>query len=67
VSAERLRGTFSCAPTAAAVLQQRVPEGGAKMGAVEGAAEIPGDEGWPAETQWPKPVLPGAGQKPETI
>ena len=36
------------------------------MVAVEGAGEIPGDEGGATETERSKPTLPGAGQKPET-
>lgn len=35
------------------------------MVAVEGAATIPGDEDGQAETEWPEPVLPGAGAEPE--
>jgi hypothetical protein len=39
---------------------------GAEMVALEGAATVPGDEGGPTTPQRPKPVLPGAGTKPET-
>lgn len=66
LSAEGVRAALSSPASAAAVLQRALPSGGAEVVAVEGAAAIPGDEGRPGETEWPKPALPGAGQKPET-
>jgi len=66
VSAERLRAAFSSAASPAAVLQRGVPPGGAAMVALEGAAGLPGDGDGQAETQRPKPALPGAGPPPET-
>ena len=66
VSAERMRATLSSSAGAAAVLQRTLPGGSAEMVAVEGPAEIPGQNGGPTETQRPKPALPGADQKPET-
>src|SRR4051794_14698422 len=44
VSAERLRPTLSSAASAPALLQRGLPGCGAEVVALEGAAEIPGDE-----------------------
>src|SRR5712692_7674643 len=43
VSAERLRAALSSPAGPAALLQRGLPPGGTAMGAVEGAATIPGD------------------------
>jgi len=61
-----MRAALPFAAGSPALLQRRLPEGGAAMVALEGAATIPGDEGGQAETEWAKPVLPGARQRPET-
>ena len=45
LSAERMRAALSSPAGAPALLQRRVPGGGAEMVAVEGAAKIPGDDG----------------------
>jgi len=66
VSAERMRAAVSSLPSTAALLQRRVPPGGAEMVALESPREIPGDGGRQAETERPKPALPGAGAEPET-
>jgi len=66
VSAERVRAGFpSAAAGAPALLQRRLPESGAAMVAMEGAATISGDGGGPTETERAKPALPGARQKPK--
>jgi len=65
VSAERLRAASSSAASTAAVLQRGVPPGGAALVALEGAEGLPCDGGRQAETQRPKPALPGAGAVPE--
>src|ERR1019366_1121312 len=49
-----------------ALLQRRVPEGGAGLVAVEGAGEIPGHSDRQTETQRAKPALSGARQEPKT-
>ncbi len=36
------------------------------MVAVEGAADLSGDDGRQGETERPKPQIPGAGAEPET-
>src|SRR2546427_9771273 len=66
LSAEGMRAAFSSQASATAILQRRVRKGGAAMGAVEGAATVPGDSHRQGETERSKPALPGAGQKPET-
>jgi hypothetical protein len=48
------------------LLQRGVPEGGADMVALEGAAEISGDEVWQSKTDRPKPAVSRARQKPQT-
>jgi hypothetical protein len=48
-------------------LQRVVPGGGAEVVAVESAATIPGHGDGTTEAEWPKPSLPGAGQKSETL
>jgi len=65
VSAERVRAALPSPAGVPALLQRRLPEGGAAMVALEGAATIPGDAGGQAETEPPEPVLPGALQKAE--
>ena len=65
VSAKRVRGTFSSATGAPALLQRGVPESGTKMVALESPREIPGDGGGPTETERSKPALSGADQKPK--
>jgi len=47
-------------------LLRELPGESAAMGALEGAAAIPGNGGRPGETQRAKPTLSGADQKPET-
>ena len=66
VSAQRVRGVVSSAAGAAAVLQRGLPGGSQGVVASEGAADLPGDHGGPAETEGPKPALPGAGAEPPT-
>jgi hypothetical protein len=66
LSAQGLRAVFSSATGAPAVLQRGLSGGGAEMVAVEGAAEIPGDDVRQGETEGPKPVLPGAGAETGT-
>jgi hypothetical protein len=63
--AEGLRGALSPPASAPALLQRGVPEGGTEMVAVESAEELPGDGGGPAEAEWAKPALPGAGPELE--
>jgi hypothetical protein len=58
---------LSFATKASRLPPRTLPGGSAEMVAVEGPGEIPGENGGPTETQRPKPALPGAGQKPETI
>ena len=67
VSAEGVRGVVSSAAGAAAVLQRGLPGGGQEVVAAEGAGDLPGDHGGPAETEGPKPTLPGAGAEPENL
>jgi hypothetical protein len=52
---------------ALAVFQRGLSGGSAEVVAVESTAMIPGNSSGPTETQWSKPVLPGAPQEPETI
>src|SRR5271169_200303 len=66
LSAEGVRAALSSPASAPALLQRAVPGGGAEMGAVEGPATIPGDDGGQRETAQPKRALPGAGAQPET-
>jgi hypothetical protein len=66
LSAQGMRATFSSAPSAPALLQRRLPEGGAEVVTVEGAATLPGNGSGPGEAQRAKPALPRAGQEPET-
>jgi hypothetical protein len=49
-----------------ALLQRPLPRGGTEMVALEGPAPIPCNRSGPAETERPKPTLPGTRQKPET-
>lgn len=63
LSAERMRAALSSPAGAPALLQRGVPEGCAEVGAVEGATTLPGEGGGQAETQQPKPALPGTRQK----
>src|ERR1700688_2881832 len=65
-SAERVRAALSSPAGAPALLQSAPPGGGAEVGAMEGAAAIPGDDGGPTGTERPKPTLPGACPEPET-
>ena len=65
LSAERMRAALSSSASAPALLQRALPGGGAEMGAVEGAATIPGDGAGPTETERAKPALSGALQKAE--
>lgn len=65
VSAQRVRAAFSFPTGAAALLQRGLPQGGAEVVALEGAATLPGNDGGQAEPQRPKPALPGAGPQPE--
>jgi len=51
VSAERLRPALSSAASAPALLQRRVPDGGAEMVEMEGAAEISGNEVGPSKAE----------------
>jgi hypothetical protein len=62
LSAEGMRTAFPSATGATAVLQRAVPEGGAEVVAVEGAAEVPNHGQRETETQRPKRALPGARQ-----
>jgi hypothetical protein len=64
LSAERMRAALLSAASAPAVLQRAVSKGGAEVGAVESAAEVPDHRWRQAETQWTKPALPGACHKP---
>src|SRR4051794_9941868 len=66
LSTERVRAAYASAARAPALLQRRVPGESAEVVAVEGAAEVPKDNGWQAETQPSKRALPRARQKPET-
>ena len=66
LSAERMRAVLSSPAGAPALLQRALPGGGAEMGAVEGAATIPGDGAGQTEAERPKPALPGTGPEPET-
>ena len=66
LSAQGMRAAFSSATSASAVLQRWLPGKGAEVVAVEGAATLSGNHGWPSPTQRPKPALPGARQEPET-
>src|SRR3977135_2768769 len=66
LSAERVRAALSSPPSMPALLQRALQEGSAAMVAVEGAATIPGHHSGQTETEWAKPALPGARQKPET-
>ena len=66
LSAQRLRAALSSPAGAPALLQRALPGGGAEMVAVEDAATIPGDGGGQAESERPKPALPGASREPET-
>src|SRR5438477_5491728 len=63
LSAERMRTALSSRAGVSALLQQRLPGGGAEMVAVEGAATISGYRCGRAETEWTKPALPGVGQE----
>src|ERR1039457_6433711 len=66
VPAQGMRAALLAATRAAALLQRRVPEGGAGLVAVEGAGEIPGHRDRQTETQRAKPALSGARQEPKT-
>ena len=66
VSAEGMRASISSAAVAPALLQRGLPGSGAEVVAVEGAATLPGDGRGQAETERPKPALPGAGAQPGT-
>src|SRR5580692_1553734 len=66
LSAEGMRAALSSSASAPALLQRALPGICAAMVAVEGAATIPGDKGWPTETERARPALPGARQEPET-
>jgi hypothetical protein len=66
LSAEGMRTALSSPAGAPALLQRRMPEGGAEMVAVESPREIPGVGGGPTETERSKPTLSGACQRPET-
>jgi hypothetical protein len=60
LSAEGMRAAFPSSASTAALLQRALPGGGAEVVAVESTATIPGDGAGPAETERPKPALPGA-------
>src|ERR1700685_243253 len=64
--AEGMRTTLSSPAGAPALLQRRMPEGGAEMVAVESPREIPGVGGGPNETERSKAPLAGARQRPKT-
>src|ERR1039457_5496454 len=66
VPAQGTRAALLAATRAAALLQRRVPEGGAGLVAVEGPGEIPGHRDRQTETQRAKPALSGARQEPKT-
>ena len=66
LSAERMRSVLSAAAADPALLQRGVPEGGAEMVEMEGAAKIPGDEVRQSEADGSKPALPRARQEPQT-
>jgi hypothetical protein len=66
LSDERMRAAFSSLPGGTALLQRGVPASGAAMVALEGPAELSGNEGGPGETQRAEPALSGASQKPPT-
>jgi hypothetical protein len=62
-----LPATLSSSAGASALLQRTLPGGGTEVVALEGATTISGGDGGQAETQRPKPALPGARQEPENI
>lgn len=61
---EGLRAVVPPRAGARALLQCCVPAGSAHVGAVEGAAEIPGDSGGPGKAQRAEPALSGTGLQP---
>lgn len=63
MSAEGMRTALLSPACATALLQRRMPAGGAAMVAVEGPAELPGDDGGQRKTQRAKPALSRARQK----
>jgi hypothetical protein len=63
MSAEGMRTALLSPAGATALLQRRMPAGGAAMVAVEGPAELPGDGGGQRKTQRAKPALSRARQK----
>jgi len=64
--AQRMPAKVSPAAGAATLLRTGVPEGGAEVVALEGAAAIPGDRSGQRKTQRAKSALPRARPKPET-
>ena len=63
LSAQRLRAAFSSAAGDPAVLQQELPEGGAEMVAVEGAAEDTGRPPAASRNATAKASATGSGSK----
>jgi len=66
LSAERMRTALSSSSGEPTLLQRGVPEGGAAMVALEGAAAIPGDAVWQNQADRPEPALSRARQSPQT-
>src|ERR1700683_3469620 len=63
---QRLREALPPAQGEPALLQRGMPEGGAEMVEMEGAAEISDDEVRQSEADRSKPALPRARQEPQT-
>jgi len=63
MSAEGMRTALLSPAGARALLQPRMPAGGAALVAVEGPAGLPGDGGWQRKAQRAKPALSRARQK----
>jgi hypothetical protein len=66
LSVERMRAAFSSPTDRTTLLQQRVRTSGATMVALEGPAELSGDEGGQRQTQRAEPALSRASQNPPT-